>query len=421
MPELTQPTRRGFIASTTSGVVAAGLSARAYAKSRGANERIRIGIVGCGTRGFGSHLPGVRKHAKAVNATVAAVCDVWARPRAGAAARAKEWFGSEVAQYSDYRELLALEDIDAVMCATPDFQHARMLEDVVNAGKDVYMEKPLAMNMAELNSAYDAVKRSGVVCQIGTQRRSDPHHLGCREALKSGVLGHIGRVEQRLNRNRPNWYIRLPRLKQMKKQDIDWPRFLMHRPDRPCDPLLLCGWYGYREFSTGSIGQFMSHFVDTVNMLTGSTFPTSAVAQGATFTWPDAEHKFDCRDHVQTSLIYPEGFLLHYSTNFGNSAGRNTTFYGNRGLLNLDNERKPLITGDGAYDKRNAAKTTTIEPIGDGDHFGNWLSCLRTRKTPNASIDVGYQHAVACIMSDRARESGQRQVFDASKRVVKPG
>lgn len=414
--------RRRFLTATATGAIATGLSAQSYAHSRGANERLRIGIIGCGTRGFGAHLPGVRKHAKEINATVAAVCDVWSRPREGAAAKAKEWFGNEPAQFSDYREMLAMKDLDAVMFATPDFQHAKILEDVANAGKDVYAEKPLAMNMEELNRAYDAVKKSGIVCQIGTQRRSDPYILGCREALKTGVLGKISRIEQRYNRSRPNWYIRLPRLKQMRKQDIDWSSFLMHKDDnRPCDPLKLCGWYGYREFCQGSVPQFMSHFIDMVHMLTGATFPKSAVTHGGIFTWPDREHGFDSPDHIQTSLIYPEDFLVHYSTNFGNGAGKNTGFFGNRGMLNLDNERKPMITGEGAHDRQNAAKTTQIEPLGDSDHFGNWLQCLRSRKTPNASIEAGYQHAVACIMSDRAYVTGQRQVFDAKKREVKAG
>ena len=416
-----QPTRRRFLATTAGSVAAAGLSARSYANASGANERINIGIVGCGTRGFGAHLPGVRRQAEALNVTVAALCDVWARPRQGAAAKAAEWFGTEPKQFSDYREMLAMKDLDAVMIATPDFQHARMLEDVARAGKDVYAEKPIAMNMDELNRAYDAVKKSDIVCQIGTQRRSDPHILGCREALKDNPIGHIARIEQRYNRNRPNWYIRLPRLPQIKEKDVDWSSFLLHKPRRPYNPLLLCGWYGYREFCSGSIGQFMSHFIDMVHMLTGATFPDSAVAQGGTFTWPDQKHKFDCPDHVQTNLVYPEGFLVHYSTNFGNASGKGTRFFGNRGVLDLDNERQPMITGEGAFDRKDAAAERRVEKVDGPDHFENWLQCLRTLKTPNASIEAGYQHAVACIMSDRAYETGHRQVFDKEQRQVVAG
>jgi predicted dehydrogenase len=413
--------RRTFIRTTATGLAAAGLSARAYAASSGSNDRIRIGVIGCGTRGFGTHLPSVHKHAEASNVTVAAVCDVWARPREGAASKASEWFGHAPKQFSDYREMLAMKDLDAVMIATPDFQHAKMLEDVANAGKDVYAEKPLAMNMAELNRAVDTVKKAEIVCQVGTQRRSDPHMHGCRELLKSNVLGHISRVEQRYNRNRPNWYIRLPRLAQMKQQDVDWKSFLMHRPDRAYDPLALVGWYGFREFCSGSIGQFMSHFIDSVHMLTGATFPTSAVAQGGTFTWRDDKHKFDCPDHVQTSLIYPEGFLVHFSTNFGNAGGKNTGLFGNRGVLNLDNENNPTIAGEGVFDRKNAAANQQVKPVDCPDHFRNWLDCLRSRETPEASIEAGYQHAVACIMSDRAYETGRRQVFDREKREVRAG
>lgn len=414
--------RRRFVAATVAASTAVASTApRVLARKPAANERINIGLIGLGTRGFGTHLPMMRKHAKAANVAVTALCDVWARPRQGAADRTKEWFGETPKQCSNYHDLLAMKDVDAVMIATPDFQHARMMKDVAEAGKDLYAEKPIAMDMAELNAAYDAIKKAGIVCSVGTQRRCDPHHLGCRDALRTGVLGHISRAEQRLNRNRPNWYIRLPRIPQMKQKDVDFDSFLMHRPKRKYDPLWVCGWYGYREFCSGSIGQFMSHFIDTVHMLTGATFPSSAVAQGGTYTWEDKKHGFDCPDHVQASLEYPERFLVHYSTNFGNASGRGTQLYGNQGVLNLDNERKPVITGDGAFDKRKAAKRQEIKPVGNGDIFLNWLHCLRSRKTPDASIDAGYQHAVACIMSDRAYETGQRQVFDKSKREVKAG
>lgn len=417
-------TRRAFLSTTgaaASAAVAAGLTAKSYAHAPGANGRIRIGVIGCGTRGYGTHIPAITRHAKKYNATIAAVCDVWSRPRQGAADTVKESFDHAPAQCSDYRDMLAMKDIDAVMIATPDFQHAKMLGDAADAGKDVFAEKPLAMNMDELNAAYDAVKRADIICQVGTQRRSDPYHIAAREALSTGVLGHISRAEQRYNRNRPNWYIRLPRIAQMKQRDVDFKSFLMHKEDRPFDPLWLCGWYGFREFCSGSIGQFMSHFIDQVHMLTGATFPQSAVAQGGTFTWADPKRGFDCPDHVQTSLIYPEGFMAHFSTNFGNAMGRNTGLFGDRGWLNLDNERAPVIRGEGGYHKTNAAAAQTLKPIECHDHFENWLDCLRTRKTPAAPIDAGYQHAVACTMSDRAYETGRRQVFNKDARTVEAG
>lgn len=417
---MSQSSRRTFL-KTSAAAGALGLSTKAYSRAAGANERIRIGVIGLGTRGYGTHIPSIRQHAKSLNAQVAAVCDVWSRPLRGASDKVEEWFGEKPATMSDYRQMLTMKDIDAVMIATPDFQHATMLKHVADAGKDCYAEKPLAMHMAELRDAVDAVKRSSIVCQVGTQRRSDPHHRGCASIYKTGVLGHVGRIEQLHNRNRPNWYIRLPRLKQMKQEDVDWRSFLLHRDNRPFNPLSVVGWYGYREFCTGSIGQFMSHFIDQVHMITGAKLPRSAVAQGGTFTWKDPKHKFDCPDHVQTTLVYPEDFMVHFSTNFGNAAGRGTRFYGNRGVLNLDNERKPTITGEGVFDKSAAAKEQEVKPEACPDHFLDWLQCLRTRRTPSASIDAGYQHAVACIMSDTAYATGKRQVYDAEQREIRAG
>ncbi|MFQ5808946.1 MAG: Gfo/Idh/MocA family protein [Armatimonadota bacterium] len=411
--------RRDFLRSAAVGTATLAMTAASQRRVLGANDRISIGIIGCGKRGFGAHMTGVHKHAEEQNVEITAVCDVWTRHLDEAAAKVQEWYGRAPRKFTAYQDLLALEDVDAVMIATPDFQHCPQLEAAAEAGKDAYCEKPLAMNMKELKSACDAVKAAGVVVQVGTQLRSSPEVVGCKKLFKTGVLGAVSRVEQLRNGSKPNWYKRLDRLP-IEGRDVDWGSFLMHKRYRPFSDRLLAGWYGYREFCSGSIGQFGSHFIDMVHYITGAQHPSSAVAHGDTFIWKD-EYEFDCPDQVQTELIYPEGFMLSYCTNFGNASGSRTVLYGTHGVMDFSNRSKPVVSGAGASEKGDLGAEEPVEPVECPDHFLNWLQCLRSREAPVAPIEAGYQHSVACILADRAWETGRRQVYNHNKREIRAG
>ena len=202
----TRTTRREFIKTASAGAAAASVAAATHARAQGANDRLSIGIIGCGGRGRDAHMPGVHKYAKEQNIEITAVCDPWRVQREAAAAKAKEWYGREARQFVSYRDLLALDDIDAVMIASCDHQHTAHLEATAKAKKHVYCEKPLGMNFDKLKRACDAVRDSGIVCQIGTQLRSLPSMTGCREVYKTGILGTVSRIEQCRNSEQPYWY-----------------------------------------------------------------------------------------------------------------------------------------------------------------------------------------------------------------------
>ncbi len=221
------------------------------------------------------------------------------------------------------------------MIASCDHQHATHLEAAAKAKKDAYCEKPLAMDMESLKRCCDAVKASGIVVQMGTQVRSYATSTGCRELFRSGAIGKVSRIEQCRNGSKPYWYSWMQRAEPIKKEDVDWKEFLMDRPMRPFDGKLLTGWYGYREFSDGPIANLGCHFIDLYNYIVGSTLPVSCVAQGGTFTWKD-ENNFTCPDHAQAILIYPEGFMVSYSTNFGNGSGSVLKIYGDQGIDGSD-------------------------------------------------------------------------------------
>ena len=412
----TRTDRRAFL-GVAAGFTATAMSASSYAQVRGANDRIRIGVIGCGRRGFGAHIRAVDRHAELENLQISAVCDVWSAYRQRAADHVKQRYARTPLSTADYRSVLDRKEVDAVMIASCDFQHPQMLTDACLAGKDAYCEKPVSMEMRALKAARQAVLESKAIVQIGTQRRSEASIKGAQKLIADGTLGKLSRIEFFRNAARPNWYKRLTRLP-IEATEVAWDQFLMHLPTRPFSDVQFAGWYGYREFCGGSFGQFLSHYADLTNFLTGSAFPSSAVAQGGTFVWDD-RYNFDCRDQVQVSLIYPEDFLLTYSTNFGNGSGSRSVMYGSNGVLDLSGS--PVFRPDGSNGDTARERRPEVESIAGPDHFLDWFQCMRNRKQPIAPIEAGYQHSVACIMADQAMQTGKRQIYDHASEEVRPG
>ncbi|MBM4090635.1 MAG: Gfo/Idh/MocA family oxidoreductase [Planctomycetes bacterium] len=416
----TRTSRRQFLAVASAGS-ALGFTAASFGRIPGANERISIGVIGCGGRGLGAHMPGVHAHDKQQNVEITAVSDPWRLRRERAAAQCQEWYGRPARQFVSYRDIVALDAVDAVMIASCDHHHATHLEAAAQTKKHAYCEKPLAMDMASLKRCCDAVKASGIVVQMGTQVRSFSTSTGCRDLFRSGAIGRISRIEQCRNGTKPYWYSWMQRAEELKEEDVDWKEFLMDRPMRPFDAKLLTGWYGYREFSDGPIPNLGCHFIDLYNYIVGTSLPVSCVAQGGTFTWKD-EYAFTCPDHAQATWIYPEGLLVSYSTNFGNGSGNVFKIYGDEGVIDLTNWQAPTYSHAGALKPSQAPKQETpVAPVETPDHFLDWLQCLRSGKTCNAPIAAGYNHCVPALMAMRAFDTGVRQVYDPQKREIRAG
>jgi predicted dehydrogenase len=417
---MTPQSRREFLASITAAgavslVAPRGVDARTVRRSFGANDRIRIGVIGCGNRGIDTEMASVRDHAKEENLEVIAVYDPWRLARENAAAKAKEWFGTDAKQCRSVDELLGLADVDAVFISAPDHWHATYLEAVTKAGKHVYVEKPMAIEIGELNRAYAAAKASGVVIQVGTQLRSTAVAMGCRELVKSGKLGKLSRIEQVRNGERPYWYEYLK--PDVRAEDLDWNTFTKGRTTKAFDPILYSGWYGYWEFSQGPVPQWAVHFLDTAHFIAGLGIPESCVCLGGVYTWKD-EHAFTAPDQVQALWQYPEGLMISYTTNFGNSAGDTIRYCGDKGTLKLGWEDATYSADGGIHRDGSIRGENKVEPIEQTDHWVNWYRCMRDKKTPNASLDAGYQHAIASIMATMSYEKGRRARFDAAKRTI---
>lgn len=410
--------RREFVRG---GAAAVALTAASYRRLLGANQRVRVANVGCGRRGLLRELIQIKDDAQV---EVAAVCDTWKQKREKAEVQVKEFTGQMPFSTAHIGDILSRKDIDAVVIGTPDHLHCTHLIEAIRAGKDVYVEKPLAMNMKELVRAYDAVKKSDRIVQVGTQMRSYPQSAGAKQFVTSGQLGKILKVEQVRNGYSPYWMSYGGEAFASEKPaetDVDWKAFLGDRKPRPFDPEQYQGWYGFREFSRGPHTNLMVHFIDLVHYVTGVQFPKRVVAMGNTYRWKGT---YDAPDSVEVALEYPEGFMVRYCTVFGNSAGNYARWYGTRGTLdakNLSAREMWVATGEGSGEPDKLTSPVEIPRSEPVHHMKNWIDCIRTRQQPIAPIEAGYGHSVAVIMADEALISGRRMIYDHSRRDVAAG
>jgi predicted dehydrogenase len=405
--------RREFVTKSLAG---ASIAASSYQRILGANDRISVGMIGCGGRGL---LKEVLQFTQETNSQVAAICDTWRQQREKAIAAVKDASGATPEQFVRYQDLLAQKGIDAVVIGTPDHQHCTILTAAARAGKDAYCEKPLAMNVKELNEAVDAVKKNNRVVQIGTQVRSWAPSLAGRAFVQSGGLGKVFKIEQSRNGARPYWYSYGER--PLTEADVDWKGFLMNQKYRPFNAKQYAGWYGFREFSRGPQTNLFVHFIDLVHFVTGAKFPSRVVAMGGKFRFKDDEYANP--DSVEIALEYPEGFLVRYCSTFGTSANSYLKFFGTRGLMDASVWNKPwVLSGQGVQEPDRIQPGAQIQPVEGPHHMKNFLDCVRSRQTAtNAPIEAGYQHAIATIMADEAFITGKRMVYDPAKKVIHAG
>jgi len=403
--------RRNFL-KRSAGIAALGVGLSGCASTRrismtaqnarrrlGANDRIAIAIVGTGAHGTKFiHQVNVADKKYNANAEIVAVCDLWRVWRHRAKAITAEATGKTPQDYVRYPDMLEKAKLDGVIVATPDFWHVPVLLDCVKAGKDVYVEKPLSYDLAQAKAGRDAVKATGAVVQVGTQMRSSPRLHAARDYVKSGRLGKISTIETAFNDCSQRW-LRKELCNQIKEKDFDWEFYLRDREYRPFNPRQAMEWRLFHEFTMGSTGILGSHRFDAVNLIMDVDFPDSAVSQGGVYVWKDGR---ETEDTVMSLIDYPQEFILHYTSRFGNNATPGLLLRGVNGTLDAFNAEVSGAGGNGRYKLPDDPEKLKLKESTGHDHILNFLECMRSRNTPNASIDHGYQHAVAGLLAIKA-------------------
>jgi predicted dehydrogenase len=439
--------RRDFLKVAGAGAASMALAptASSYANIVGANDRVRVGIVGFSDRCRSALIPSFLKSSAETNFELVAVSDIWSRRREEGAAYIEKLTGKRPSLARNNEELYERKDVDAVIVATADFQHALHGVEAVRAGRDAYVEKPMANTMADAKALRQAVKETGKIVQIGSQRRSSEKYQRAYEFINSGQFGDIVMAEMFWNVNQPGRWRRPKLVSELREQDTDWKRFLLNRPYEPFDPRKYLEFRLFWPYSSGIPCQWLCHQIDTVHWFTGLPHPRSVVANGGIYMWKDGRKNWDTATFVfdYGPLNDPsKGFQVTYMSRFSNSMfGEQEIYHSNSGTLYLDTGR---VTPEGGLTAKyagemnlqpnqlaerslmeRAEKTETAADTGADPmtvaNVKNWMECIRSRKTPNASVEAGYSHSIALCMTIAAIHTGQRVTFDDAKQEVVVG
>ncbi|GMU21949.1 MAG: dehydrogenase [Phycisphaerae bacterium] len=431
--------RRSFlrqgVAAGTAGWALSRASASSYARVIGANDRINLGLIGCGGRGryilqhmtplevAGRHLGEAGPGQQESNLELVGVCDVWKNRLETYPTEAEKLFGHKPKPYAAYRELLESPDIDAVIIATPDHQHAGQTIDAVQSGKHAYVEKPiigLDCDLPELNRLYDVVKASKVVIQHGTHGVSGPAARALKEFIAGGKLGKLFRVEGTETAYRPYW---VGYGGPQTEDQTDWKAWLYNRKPRPFDAHMHAKWMGYWEITSGTIGGWMTHFINMVHYVTGCEAPISAVAWGGKYA-PTEDPRCTAPDNTMVMLDYAEGFHTQFTSHFGSEIdNERIVFMFEKGSIRCKFGHwlvNPIVSSEGTPgDMKPKGLLETDEPYPGADHVRNWLDCIRTGNRPNADMEFGYKQGITVVMGDMACRLGRKVTFDKKAREVK--
>jgi len=434
--------RRDFLKLSSAAAGACAFPARSYSRILGANNVVRTGVVGFSDRFREALFPAFLKHAGRQQFEIAALSDIWKRRRDEGVNLIQESTGHAVALCHNNDELYERKDIDAVIIATADFQHAQHGIEAVRNNVDAYVEKPMAHTMEDAREFRKAVRQTGRAVQIGTQRRSARNYQLAKDFVQSGKFGDLVAVEMTWNVNQPGRWRRPQLVNQLRQEDTDWKRFLANLPVVDFDPRKYVEFRLFWPYSSGIPDQWMVHQIDTVHWFANLPRPRSVVANGGIYLWKDGRQNWDTLTAVfdYGPLNDPtKGFQVIYSSRQTNSAGDVKELYrSNAGTLDLD---KNLISPDGGLAAESAKamgmKANVLTPhslfegvatTDTGAHAGvdeatsanmkNWMECVRSGKTPNANIEAGFSHSVALCMTIAAIQTGQRSTFDDEKQEV---
>jgi len=431
------------VAGTYMGSLA--FSASSYARIIGANDRVRVGVVGFSDRHKSSHIPPFMQFYKDMNFDIVAVSDIWKKRRDEGAAFLKDKMGHDITAFRNNDELYASRSVDAVFISTADFQHALHTIEAVKAGVDVYCEKPFAETMEDNRAALKAVKASKSIVTIGSQRRSGPNYMAAADFIQSGKFGPITMVELTWNVNQPGRWRRPALVAQCREEDLDWKRYLMNRPYEKFDPRKYLEYRLFWPYSSGLPGQWMSHQIDTVHWFSGYNHPRSVTANGGIYMWKDGRRNWDTItavfDYGPTNDA-TTGFQVVFGSRMHNGEEKPAEiYYSNGGELNLITNK---VSSKGGLSPRFAEamgmmpnllpevnltnKVVKVESDANtgGDelttaHVKNWMECIRSRKQTNAPVEAGYYHSIANIMTNAAARTGEKVTFDEKTQEVMAG
>lgn len=386
-------------------MAAASITAASYSRILGANDRVQLGLIGAGGRGV--YVMGVFQKNEKVQVT--AVCDVYADRTDKALGRAPGAKG-----FSDHRKLLETKELDVVLIATPDHWHAGTTIDALNAGKDVYVEKPLSLTIEEGPAIVKAARVNDRVCQVGMQQRSGAHYIQAKEEyVKSGKLGKITLARTWWHGNGAH-LMKAPAALSTQPSNLDWARFLGPVKWRDWDPQQYWNFRAYLDFGGGQVTDLFTHWIDVVHMFLDQDNPISAVAAGGVYHYQDGR---TAPDTINVVLEYPNDWMSTFEATLAPGLrGAGVEFVGTQGRLFITRSQFEFLSAEkGAQPV--VVKSTIDQTI---EHVANFLDCVQSRKRPNGDVYIGHRSAMASHLGNIAYLQKRRLKFDPDREEILP-
>ena len=432
-------TRREFIGRSVAGAATAGLTLGAPAIGRVAspNERVTVGMVGVGIRGL-EQMQAVLN----VKADVAIVCDLYD----GHLRRAKE-IQANTATTREYREVLDRKDIDAVCIATSDHWHAPIAIAAMQAGKDIYIEKPMTHTIPQALEMVKVSKETGRLVQVGSQSLSMESTQKGKAWVNAGAIGSVYMIQCEIYRPDPVGAWKYPVPPDASPRTIDWDRYLGNAPKRPFDAARFFQFRNWWDYGTGIAGDEYVHLLSRVHYLMNTPFPLSAVANGGLYKWTGDREVPDIHNTLYDYGKFQVVVMANLVSNF--DGGEIVRFMGDKGTVVLTEETASLLPYDeewqfeypleswpkdtkdpfmaahkndptadiGTYPKQQRRKPQNMRQRAEGteDHFRNFFACVKSRQQPIENVDFGCGTAVACHMANLSYLKKQRLFWDADK------
>ena len=396
--------RRSFLKQAALGTAAA----LVYPTSKvlGANDRIRVGMIGVGDRGS-DLLAQVRKVS---GVELVAMADVYSRRRD----QVKDKVPG-IQTFTDYRRLLDMKDIDGVIVASPLHIHSRHFLDTLAAGKDLYSEKTMTWSIPEADKCLAAAKASNRVIQIGLQHESSGSLADAKQLIRDGSVGKVTQVESWMSRNTPHgkgqWVRPVP--SDCTAQNVDWSAFLNGRPDRPFDGYKLINWRLFWEFSGGNCAENMVHQIAWIMSALDLPLPSAAYMSGGVFSEKDGR---EVPDTIAVTFDFPKDIVVTWQSTFSNKHyDLGDRILGSDGTIEHHFEESLQYWPEKVNRPNGEAMRGNTH---DQDHMKNWIDCMRSRGTPNAPPEIGYRSAIAVHMSNLAYKNKRRITLEEARSIT---
>jgi predicted dehydrogenase len=405
-------TRRDFLKKTAA-ASAAFLTPKFAAGALGANDRIRVAMIGVGSRG--QEL--LKQIVTVPNTQVVGVADVYTR-RFDEAKR----IAPGIQTFGDYRRVLDMKDIDGVIVASPLHIHARHFVDTIAAGKDLYAEKTMTWSIPEAEKCLESARNSDRVIQIGLQHESGGPFADAKKWMSEGIVGKVTQVDSWMSRNTHHGqgqWVRQPAA-DCTAQNVNWQSFLNGRPDKGFDAYKFMNWRLYWMFSGGNITENMIHQIAWIMSLLDLPLPSAAYMSGGVFSEKDGR---EVPDTIAVTLDFPNDLVVTWQSTFSNRRyGLGQKILGSDGTIEYIAGATDMVSGESEeqvhyypekVNRPDGPMLTGNSPT--PSHMANWIDCIRSRKTPNAPVELGYRSAVAAHMANLSYRQKKRVTLEEAK------